>query len=140
MKTFIFSIVILSISAVTIKAQDIIERKDGNQISSKVLEIDKNTIKYKKFSNLDGPTYNIEVGDVVSIMYENGEQDFFQAKTDTSTENEHQSLVSPDNTEIINKFSRTLDIHKLKAKQKSAKFFITKYKLKNAQVILKHII
>ena len=127
MKKLLFSIFFMSITAVTIKAQDIIELKDGNQISSKVLEIDQNTIKYKKYSNLDGPIYNIEVGEVVSIKYENGEKDFFQAKIDDDIEQMSQPLVSPDNVEIINKFSRTLDTDKLKAKKKSAKFFITKY-------------
>ncbi len=135
MKKLLFSIFFMSITAFTIKAQDIIELKDGNQISSKVLEIDKNTIKYKKYSNLDGPTYNIEVGEVVSIKYENGEKDFFQAKIDDDIEQMSQPLVSPDNVEIINKFSRTLDTDKLKAKKKSAKFFITKYAVSQNSVM-----
>lgn len=135
MKKLLFSIFFMSITAVTINAQDIIELKDGNQISSKVLEIDQNTIKYKKYSNLDGPTYNIEVGEVVSIKYENGEKDFFQAKIDDDIEQMSQPLVSPDNVEIINKFSRTLDTDKLKAKKKSAKFFITKYAVSQNSVM-----
>jgi hypothetical protein len=125
----------MSITAVTIKAQDIIKLKDGNQISSNVLEIDKNTIKYKKYSNLDGPTYNIEVGEVVSIKYENGEKDFFQAKIDDDIEHMSEPLVSPDNVEIINKFSRILNTDKLKAKKKSAKFFITKYAVSQNSVM-----
>lgn len=58
-------------------AQDVIVKKDGSTILSKVYEIGKKEIKYKKFSNLNGPLYNISIKEVFSVNYENGEKDLF---------------------------------------------------------------
>ena len=61
----------------TLFAQDVIVKKDGSTILSKVYEIGKKEIKYKKFSNLNGPLYNISIKEVFSVNYENGEKDLF---------------------------------------------------------------
>ncbi len=58
-------------------AQDVIVKKDGSTIASKVLEINQNEIKYKKFNNQNGPTYSISKSEILSINYENGEKDMF---------------------------------------------------------------
>lgn len=42
-------------------AQDVIVKKDGSTIVSKVLEVNTDNIKYKKFSNQNGPTYTISI-------------------------------------------------------------------------------
>ena len=44
-------------AATTVYSQDIIVKKDGSTIISKVLEVGTSEIKYKKVSNQDGPTY-----------------------------------------------------------------------------------
>ena len=54
-------------------AQDVIVKKDGTTILSKVLEISGTEIKYKKWSNQDGPMYLINKSEVHSINYQNGE-------------------------------------------------------------------
>ena len=64
-------------SLVNIQAQDVIVKKDGSTILSKVLEVNTADIKYKKFSNLNGPTYTIDKSDILAINYENGEKDDF---------------------------------------------------------------
>ncbi len=58
-------------------AQDVIVKKNGDTIVSKVLEIDDTVVKYKKFSNLEGPTYSIAKAEVNCINYENGEKETF---------------------------------------------------------------
>ena len=73
-------------------AQDVIVKKDGSTIISKVLEVDKKTIKYKKFSNLGGPTYSVDVEEITSINYENGERDVF---TETNKKTENTSTTAP---------------------------------------------
>ena len=65
----------------TIFAQDKIYKPDGSQIEVKVLEITPNEIKYKKYSNLDGPVYTIYKSDVLLIVYENGESEVFTTKS-----------------------------------------------------------
>lgn len=71
-----FALFLLMLSS-TLFAQDVIVKKDGSTILSKVYEIGKKEIKYKKFSNLNGPLYNISIKEVFSVNYENGEKDLF---------------------------------------------------------------
>lgn len=68
---------VMMLSAIVADAQDVIVKKDGSIILSKVLEVNSSDIKYKKFSNLNGPTYSVEKAEVLSINYENGEKDVF---------------------------------------------------------------
>ena len=58
-------------------AQDVIVKKDGSTILSKVIEIGTSEVKYKKFTNQKGPTYSIRKSDVRAINYENGEKETF---------------------------------------------------------------
>ncbi len=69
---------------VSINAQDVIVKRDGSTIISKVLEVNTSNIKYKKYSNQDGPTYTINKADVMTINYENGEKDVFEEQGDTN--------------------------------------------------------
>lgn len=71
-------------------AQDVIVMKDQSTIISKVLEITSTEIKYKKWGNLDGPTYFISPLEVVSINYANGEVEKF-----SETENDQQNSNTP---------------------------------------------
>lgn len=53
-------------------AQDVIVKKDGSTIISKVLEISDAQIKYKTHDNQNGPTYTISSSEVLRINYPNG--------------------------------------------------------------------
>ncbi len=64
------------LSATTVLAQDVIVRKDGSTILSKVIEIGNTEVKYKKFSNQNGPTYANKSA-IQTINYENGEKETF---------------------------------------------------------------
>ena len=64
-------------STTSVFAQDVIVKKDGSTILSKVIEIGTTEIKYKKNSNLNGPTYSINIADVQAVNYENGEKENF---------------------------------------------------------------
>ena len=70
--------------SLSVSAQDVIVKKDGSTILSKVLEVNVADIKYKKFSNLNGPTYTITKSEIMSINYENGEKDDFCSTHSTS--------------------------------------------------------
>lgn len=65
------------LSATSAFSQDVIVKKDGSTIVSKVLEITGTEVKYKKFSNPSGPTYSILKSEVQCINYENGEKETF---------------------------------------------------------------
>ena len=67
----------LFLCSVSVFAQDVIVKKDGSTILSKVLEVNTADIKYKKFSNPNGPIYTIRKAELLSINYENGDKDTF---------------------------------------------------------------
>lgn len=60
-----------------IYAQDIIIKRNGDEIKSKILEITSETIKYKEFDFQDGPIRNINISDVFMVIYENGKREKF---------------------------------------------------------------
>jgi len=65
--------------------QDRIHKTDNTVIEAKVLEINKTEIKYKKFSNQNGPAYIVPVTDVLMIVYENGEKEVFSQAKNTKS-------------------------------------------------------
>ena len=71
-------LVIIFLFTATVFSQDVIYKVDGTEIQAKVTEITPEFIKYKKYSNLDGPTYNLTVSEVFMIVYENGEREVFK--------------------------------------------------------------
>ena len=86
MKKVLFFGILLSVAIAT-RAQDIIVLHDGSTILSKVLEVNSDNIKYKKFSNLTGPTYTINKSELLSINYENGEKDSFVNNISSESQN-----------------------------------------------------
>lgn len=71
----LLSVIVLAMFSFIAHAQDVIVKKDGSTITSKVTAITGSEIKYKKFSNLNGPTYTIGKNEVNYINYENGERE-----------------------------------------------------------------
>jgi hypothetical protein len=72
-------------------AQDLIIKKNGDEVKGKVLEINTNEIKYKALENMDGPVYSILKSNVFMVKYENGVKEVI-----TSTDN-NQNTLSPTN-------------------------------------------
>lgn len=65
-------------------AQDVIIKQNGDEIQCKLIEIGSDVIKFKKWSNLNGPIFVEERDDVFMIKYENGEKDVFGVRAATS--------------------------------------------------------
>jgi len=55
--------------------------KDSRRIEAKVTEVNVNDVKYKMFTNQDGPTYTLLKSDIASILYQNGNVDTFVGAT-----------------------------------------------------------
>jgi hypothetical protein len=53
-------------------SQDVMVLKNSDEIKAKVVELTDLIIKYKKWENINGPTYNISKTEVLFIRYENG--------------------------------------------------------------------
>lgn len=65
----------LLFAVITATAQDVIVLKDGSTVLSKVTEITKDQVRFKKFKNPDGPTYTYDLSDITAINYENGQKE-----------------------------------------------------------------
>ena len=99
MKHLLFLIFIMC--SVSISAQDVIVKKNGSTILSKVLEVNAADIKYKKFSNQNGPTYTISIVDVMAINYENGEKDEFGDTNNTANPLQVKSIPTSQTSNLV---------------------------------------
>ncbi|MDH5382491.1 MAG: hypothetical protein OEW75_16680, partial [Cyclobacteriaceae bacterium] len=87
--------IVLTLSALLISvlcfSQDITSYKNGTEIKAKVLEITTLEVKFKKFDNLEGPTYTILKSDLFMITYENGSKEIFSAQPNTPVSSPSQA-------------------------------------------------
>jgi hypothetical protein len=75
---------LLSISS--IYAQDIITTRVGDEIQAKIIEIGANEIKYKKWTNQEGPTYTLTKTEIFMVKYQNGEKEVFNQNNNYSNQ------------------------------------------------------
>lgn len=64
--------------------QDLITKKNGEDIKAKVVEITDDHVKYKRFENIDGPLISIKKKDVLIIRYSNGTNEIFSNEEEES--------------------------------------------------------
>ena len=82
----IFAALLALATTGTLAAQDLIVKTDATQIEARVLEITPEQVSYKRFSNPDGPTYRLPIGEIDSIRYANGETERFRPAKPTAEE------------------------------------------------------
>ncbi|MCT4583277.1 MAG: hypothetical protein N4A35_17865 [Flavobacteriales bacterium] len=76
----------------TLMSQDVINLKNKTSIKAKVLNVGVKTISYKKYDNLEGPSYEVRNREVTNILYENGSQEVI--KTVAQDYNESKNVIS----------------------------------------------
>ena len=86
MKTILMLSIAILFSSL-ISGQDVITKRDGTELQTKVVEIGVNEIKYKNFDNLDGPDYVCLKSDVFMIKFENGNKEVFGNTAPAQTTN-----------------------------------------------------
>jgi len=98
----IYFVFLMSILSQNVFSQDVIVKRDGSSIISKVLEVNTDNVKYKKYSNLNGPTYTINKSELFSINYENGEKDMFDGEIKSNNNNlsTNRTLAFEDNPRL----------------------------------------
>lgn len=72
----------------TLKAQDMIVKKDGSIVKAKITEVTDESVKYKKADNPDGPLYTLSKENITSINYANGEVEKMEGPKKTVKKNE----------------------------------------------------
>ena len=95
-----------------IYAQDVIVLNDGSSIISKVVEVGSTDVKYKKWSNLEGPTYTLKITEILSVNYQNGEKESFSERSQQIQEQENSSLMS--SRQIMNEINSANNLEKEK--------------------------
>jgi hypothetical protein len=81
----ILLLLILFISCFQLKAQDLIVKTNRDTIKAKITEVGTNAISFKKWGNLDGPTFVESKSDILFIKYNNGEVQQFSKAIPTNT-------------------------------------------------------
>ncbi|MEG2061096.1 MAG: hypothetical protein RRY33_04460, partial [Alistipes sp.] len=77
MKKIILLLLAALCGAMTVAAQDLITKTDATRIEAKVVEISTDAVRYKRFSNPEGPTYVLPINQISFIQYANGEKELF---------------------------------------------------------------
>lgn len=115
---------LLSLAAINVAAQDVVVKKDGSTILAKVLEVNQDNIKYKKFSNPNGPTYTIGLSDVLAVNYENGEKEDYSNSSDTNANSREPKEIaknaSANNAELLHLYAKDYHLnpsYKIKDKE-----------------------
>lgn len=78
-------------------SQDVILKNDGATILAKVMEVTTSEVKYKRFENLEGPTYSILKNELSNITYENGTKDVFSSGNNFTNNTSTSSLTYQNN-------------------------------------------
>jgi F0F1-type ATP synthase membrane subunit c/vacuolar-type H+-ATPase subunit K len=82
MKQIIFLFVAVTLIATHAVSQDIITKKNGEDVLAKITEMTKSEVRYKLYDTQDGRIFTLMKSDILMIRYENGTKEIF---TDTST-------------------------------------------------------
>lgn len=103
-------LILFCLMSIGASAQDVIVRKNGDEIQAKVLAVSDSEIGYKKWSNPNGPTYTLSKDDVFMIKYINGDKDVFNDEPRSGAQEENSSSEyiarssAANNAELIRKY------------------------------------
>ena len=78
MRSFIL-VALLALLSGAAHAQDVLTKRNGEQLAVKVLEITQTEVKYRRTDNPDGPLISLWRSDVLTVRYANGTQEVFNA-------------------------------------------------------------
>lgn len=79
------TLLILLLVEFNLSAQDKIYYKSGKRVEAKVTKVTSETIFYKKFSNPNGPDYEVRISEIDLIVYENGEHEVYSGSSSSSS-------------------------------------------------------
>lgn len=79
---YVFVSIVISMGAAN--AQDLITKKNGEDIKAKVLEVTPNEVKYKLYDEPNGVTYTSKKSELLMIRYESGRNEVFNQQSSSS--------------------------------------------------------
>ena len=87
-------------------SQDIITKKNAEDIKAKVLEVTTTDVSFKKFESPNGPTYRVLKSEILMIRYQDGSKDVFseaQAPVEKPTTEDLETIDQQDYNPNYNK-------------------------------------
>ena len=100
MKKIVLSVAVLCGGALCAEAQDRIVKRDASEVEALVLEIAPDAVRYKRFSNPEGPTYVLPASEIDFIRFANGETERFAAPAAESDRREDAAAGGPEATAL----------------------------------------
>ena len=107
MKKMLLILVVVIGFGVISNAQDIILKKDGLELKTKVLEITEQQIRFKEFDFQNGPTRNLNISEVFMITYENGKKEVFNKPLEKENISISKALIQEEKIEETAKQNHT---------------------------------
>lgn len=127
-----FFVLLFSFICINAYAQDVITTMQGEEIKAKVVKVGITEIEYKRWSNLEGPSYVLPKNQTFMIKYQNGEKDVFGSKKSEQidADNVYRESVSVipqkrtiDNDRLIKEHNKIPAFVSFKKSKKNAKKF-----------------
>lgn len=99
--------------ALLVFSQDVIVKKDGSIVQAKVTKVGSSEVEYKKWSNIDGPSYCIDISEILAINYQNGEKDTFdKVSNSNNTPQQVSKPAAANNQNLIDSYKTDFHIKK----------------------------
>ena len=101
---FLYVLILFLFACISMRAQDVMFLQNGDEVQVKVLEILDNELIYKRWDNLDGPSYRAKKNDVFMVKYANGTKEKFGVSNNNNTTSPSGTLENkPENPETEDK-------------------------------------
>ncbi|WP_198669902.1 porin family protein [Cognataquiflexum aquatile] len=81
MKTSLCIVLVMFFTSVTANSQDIIYKRNLEEIKVSIMEIDSLILKYKIYDFAESPVFTIKKSEVAKVMFENGSVMYFESVT-----------------------------------------------------------
>jgi len=94
-------ILLLALLSLNVFSQDYIILKSGDEIKAKVIEINEHDVDYKKYSNINGPTYHLKKSEIFMIKYASGDKDIFNTQEQPKPKSSIPIQSSRSSTEFV---------------------------------------
>lgn len=76
-KVFMLVFSVLCAACISAAAQDVITKRDGEDIMARIVEVTENAVKYKLESLPEGPLFSISKSEVLMVTYADGSREVF---------------------------------------------------------------
>ena len=86
MKRFLITLAYITIVTI-VNAQDRIVLKNTEEINARIENVSPDTVTYKLWDNINGPTYTIYKSDILFISYQNGLKESYADIQQTNSDN-----------------------------------------------------